>query len=90
MLSDLYHIISDEKTYAHCASCLAYTVTDDTPLPFFLCKYRLTLIRTWMNKYIPSKVWDKVIYPFPNLNGETIGLLGKGYWVIPSRTLQWM
>ena len=22
--------------------------------------------------YMPSKVWDEVTYPFPNLNGSTI------------------
>ena len=32
---------------------------------------------------MPSKVWNEMIYPFPNLNGSTAE-------VIPSYTLQWM
>ena len=30
------------------------------------------LIKAWISKYMISKVWDKIIYPFPNFNGGTV------------------
>ena len=31
-------------------------------------KHWLTLIITWMINQVPNKVWDEIIYPFPNFN----------------------
>ena len=32
----------------------------------------LTWIRTGISNHMPSKMWDKVTYPFPNFNGATV------------------
>ena len=32
---------------------------------------RLTSMPVWINKHIPNKVWDIIIYPFPNFNDAT-------------------
>ena len=29
----------------------------------------LTLIPAWISNHMPSKVWEEIIYPFPNFNG---------------------
>ena len=42
--------------------------------PFYW--HGLTLIPAWMSNHLPSKMWDEIIYPFPNFNGSTIGSLG--------------
>ena len=39
----------------------------------------LSLIPAWVSNYTPRKVWDKITYPFPNLNGETVEV---GEWLI--------
>ena len=31
-----------------------------------------TLIPAWICNYVPSKVWDKITYPFLNFNGATV------------------
>ena len=32
---------------------------------------------------MPSKVWNEIIYPFPNLNGETVEVLEwKMYFIL--------
>ena len=36
------------------------------------CKHGLTLIPAWISYHAPSKVWNEIIYPFPNFNGCTI------------------
>ena len=28
----------------------------------------------WINNYMPRKVWDEIIYPFPNFNGCSLGM----------------
>ena len=33
---------------------------------------RLTLIPTWITNHMLSKVWDEIIYQFPNFNGFTV------------------
>ena len=30
---------------------------------------------TWISKYMPSKVWDEITYPFQNCNGSTVNTL---------------
>ena len=32
----------------------------------------LTCIPAWISGHMPSKVWDEIIYPFPNFNGCTV------------------
>ena len=32
----------------------------------------LTLIPAWLSNHTPNKVWDEIVYPFPNFNGATI------------------
>ena len=32
----------------------------------------LTLIPAWISNHIPSKMWDEITYPFPNITGPTI------------------
>ena len=49
-------------------------------------QHGLTLISTWISHYIHYKVWDEIMYPFPNLNGCTIEVCGNGK-VISSHTL---
>ena len=34
-----------------------------------LYEHELTLIRVWINNYLPSNVWDGIIHQFPNFNG---------------------
>ena len=31
-----------------------------------------SLIPAWTDYYIHHKVWDEIIYPFPNVNGDTV------------------
>ena len=38
--------------------------------PFY--KHGLTLISAWMGNYIHYIMWDEIIHPSPNFNGETI------------------
>ena len=33
---------------------------------------------------MPSKMWDKITYPFPNFNGCTVGSLGMGKYFQPT------
>ena len=33
---------------------------------------RLTLIPTWISKYIHYKVWNEITYSFTNFNGTTV------------------
>ena len=40
-----------------------------TWVPFYW--YGLTLISVWISNHMPSKVWDEIIHPFPDLNGAT-------------------
>ena len=40
--------------------------------PFYL--YGLTLIPTWIDNHIPSKVWDEITDPFQNFSGATVEL----------------
>ena len=44
-----------------------YTTTID---PFH--QHRLTLTAAWISTAIHHKVWDEMIYLFPNLNGWTV------------------
>ena len=30
------------------------------------------LIPAWLSNHMPCKVWDEIIYPFPNYNCETV------------------
>ena len=32
----------------------------------------LTIIPAWINDHVPSEVWDKITYLFPNLNAVTV------------------
>ena len=32
----------------------------------------ITLIAAWLSNHVPSKVWDEVTNPFPNLKGYTV------------------
>ena len=32
------------------------------------------LVLTWINNYHHYKMWDEIIYPFPNANGATVGV----------------
>ena len=43
-----------------------------TSTPGALLQSSLTLIPAWMNNHMPSKMWDEIIYPFPNFNGHTV------------------
>ena len=43
---------------------------DCTRDPFY--KHGLTLIPAWISNHMPSKVWEEIIYPFPNFNGCTV------------------
>ena len=36
----------------------------------------LTLVSAWISSYIHHKVWDEITYPFPNVNGATVDVLG--------------
>ena len=36
-----------------------------------LYKHGLTVIPTWTNNHLPGKIWDYIIYPFPNIKGST-------------------
>ena len=38
--------------------------------PFYL--HGLTLIPTWINNHMPSKVWVEITYPLPNFNSATV------------------
>ena len=38
--------------------------------PFYW--HGLTLIPTWISNYIHYKLWDKITYPFLNVNGATV------------------
>ena len=35
-------------------------------------QHGLILITAWISNYIHYKVWDEIIYPFPNFNGATV------------------
>ena len=37
------------------------------------------------NNRMPSKVWDEIIHPFPNVNDATVEVWNR--YVIPSQTL---
>ena len=43
--------------------------------------YKREYIPTWLNNHIPSKVLDKISYPFPNFIGRTVEVCG---WIINS------
>ena len=46
----------------------------------------LTLILAWLCNHTPSKMWDEIIYPVPNLNGCTVEI-----WKLKSNnTLQFI
>ena len=34
----------------------------------------IILILAWINNLIYYKLWDEITYPFPNFNGETVGV----------------
>ena len=36
-------------------------------------KHSLTLIPAWLSNHMTCKVWDEIIYPFPNFKGVTSG-----------------
>ena len=38
-----------------------------------ITKHRYTLIQIWISNYMHYKMWNEIIYPFPNLNRQ--------YWV---------
>ena len=42
-----------------------------------------TLILAWISNHIPSKLWDEIIYPFPNFSGTTAEF---GKWYMTSST----
>ena len=54
--------------------------------PFSLWCEATILIQAWMNNYIHYKVWDEIIYPFPNFNGATVEVC-EWWYVISSHTL---
>ena len=33
------------------------------------------VIPTWIGNNIHDKVWDEIMYPFPNFNGTTVEVL---------------
>ena len=37
-----------------------------------LYQHELTLIPAWISNHLPSKVWNEIAHPFPNLSGTTI------------------
>ena len=43
-----------------------------------LNQHGLTLIPAWRTNHVPGKVWDDIIYRFPNLNGSTALKFGNG------------
>ena len=54
---------------------------------------RLSIIATippWISNHIPRKVWDEIIYPFPNLNGCTIEVWKWRSILIPHFTMDVM
>ena len=38
--------------------------------PFY--QHGLTIIPSWINNRMPSKVWDQITYPLRNVNGCTV------------------
>ena len=48
----------------------SFLLVIDTSGPFYL--HGLTLIPAWISNYMPSKVWDKITYPFLNFNSCTV------------------
>ena len=38
--------------------------------PFY--QHGLTSILVWISNHMPNKVWDKIAYPFPKVNGAII------------------
>ena len=44
-----------------------YVNGDDTRGAFY--EYSLILIPAWISNHMPSKEWDEITYPFPNLIG---------------------
>ena len=63
-----------QSTTKPCAYFLGYTVWNEWNLcfrvPFYSCG--LTLIPSWISNHISGKVWDEIIYSFPNFNGATV------------------
>ena len=48
--------------------------------------HSLTVNPEWISNHMPSNVWDKIVYPFPNFNGCTVEVWQ--WLVIFSHTLQ--
>ena len=67
-----YLLLSRKAVFRFLLSCNTFSVACfPTSLgidPFY--QNGLTLVPTWTSNYIPSKVWDEIIHPFPNLNGS--------------------
>ena len=40
--------------------------------PFY--QHGSTLVAAWLSEYILYKVWDKINYPFLNINGTNVGI----------------
>ena len=43
----------------------------------------LTVIRAWIRYHMLSKMWDEVIYPFPNINCFTVEVWEEIKDVVP-------
>ena len=63
-------------THSHCAAVHAWhnTTWTSPPHPNYWGRFNwheLTLIPAWISSHMPSKIWEDIIYPFPNVNGAT-------------------
>ena len=48
-------------------------------------EYGLNSIRAGLSNHMPSKVWDEIIYPFPNFNGA----VDEFTYLFPDFILRW-
>ena len=45
------------------------------------------LLPAWKSNHMPSKMWDEIIYPFPNFNGCTVEVWGWMSNLVPHFTM---
>ena len=77
----------DDVGWWYIFKCSSVCLDDIHPLPMvpcyllqFISQLRLlmiltiTSIPTQMKKHMPSKMWNKITYPFPNFNNTTLGI----------------
>ena len=68
-MTELLHPKSHTDRDIHCQN--SSYVSQPCSLPLYGLRGLILKIK-WISNYIPCKVWDKILYPFPNCNGATV------------------